>query len=134
MVELAVNVSDAVAEVLEQYAQAWNRGDAAGVAALYHENAWFAGSPTGQVVKGREPIQATIQAFMDAGLKTFRGKLVDAEEHGDYGFNITEWEFLGPDGQHVECGTAIAIGLREHGTWKVLRHWSVAQPGSLPPE
>lgn len=64
------------------FEQAFHRGDAAGVAALYSENASLL-PPGGEMMQGRANIQSFWQAVMDSGVKEAELETLDVEAGGD---------------------------------------------------
>ena len=74
----------AITAANEQWTAAFNKGDAAGVAANYTEDAQIL-PPNSEIVSGRTAIQGVFQGFIDAGLKvTLEAK--EVEGHGDIAF------------------------------------------------
>ena len=56
----------AILQAVESYVAAFNRGDAAAVASLWHEDGeWI--SPGGDRIKGRQAIQAEMEAYFEEG-------------------------------------------------------------------
>ena len=55
-----------IRQAVDSYVEAFNRGDAAAVAALWHEDGeWI--SPGGDRIKGRDAIQAEMEAYFAEG-------------------------------------------------------------------
>src|SRR6266851_384332 len=75
-----------VREIIEtnnrKFAQAFHWGDAAGIAALYSENASIL-PPGGEMTQGRANIQSFWQAVMDSGVKEAELETLDVEAGGD---------------------------------------------------
>lgn len=120
-------VSTEQAERVARWQDMWNRGDAAGLARLYAENASFCSARTG-IVTGRAAIEAVFQNLMNMGLKTARAEALEGEERGDQGYVVTHFEFLNPEGQVVSSGHALTIAIRERGEWQATHHWTVNDP------
>lgn len=69
---------------------AFNRADAAALAALYDENATL--SPgNGSTVKGRAAIQGVFQGAFDKGFGNHRIEIVEALLQGAFAYEIANW-------------------------------------------
>lgn len=99
---------------------AYNRGDAAGVAAFYTENGQ-ALPPNSDFVTGRQAIQGFWQAVMDMGMKALTLKIVELEGHGDAAIEVGKYTFHGDEGQVLDEGKYIVIYKQEDGEWKLHR-------------
>lgn len=75
------SVDDAIVAADQTFTATFNRGDAAGVAAPYTEDAEFL--PPHDFVTGRSAIQAAFQVFMDMGAKAMQLDALKVEEYGD---------------------------------------------------
>ncbi|MGE5602500.1 MAG: YybH family protein [Nitrososphaerales archaeon] len=114
-------------ESVTRWEEAYNRGDAAGVAAFYTEQASWCGSMSG-VVKGRAAIEAALQKLMDAGLKTIKVQTVEAEIQGNQAYGVTRFQFFGPSGQPLYSGNALSVAERQGGKLRTHHHWAVGDP------
>lgn len=76
--------------------EAFNTGDAAGIAATYAEDARV--SPgNGGIVEGRAAIQELFQGFIDYGAHDHVFEIVDATIEGDVLYIIGRWQVTGPE-------------------------------------
>lgn len=104
---------------------AFNSGDAAAVAALYHQNAHL--SPGNQqVLTGRDAIQALFQSFIDAGVHEHAIEIVDVHASGDIAYEIAKWSAKGAeqDGQKPAFG-GVLLNIFERqsdGSWQSRLH------------
>jgi len=104
---------------------AFNSGDAAAVAALYHENAHL--SPGNQkVLTGREEIQKLFQSFIDGGVHDHAIEIVDVHANGDIVYEISKWSAKGAekDGKKPEFG-GVLLNIFERqsdGSWQSRLH------------
>ena len=112
---------DAIVAADETFMATFSRGDAAGIAALYTKNGQFL-PPNGDVVTGRQAIQATFQAFMEMGIKAIKLKAVEAEGYGDTAFEVGRYPLEGEGGQVLDKGKFIVIWRHEAGQWNAPRH------------
>jgi uncharacterized protein (TIGR02246 family) len=99
---------------------AFNRGDAAGLAALYTENGQVL-PPNSDFVTGKEAIQGFWQAVMDMGIKEAELEIVEAQDHGDTAIEVSTFALLGDEGQVLDKGKYIVIWKQEDGQWKLHR-------------
>jgi len=108
--------------------EAFNRGDASAVAALYRENATL--SPgNGKVLRGRAEIENLFQSFIDNGVAKHRIEIVDVRAEGDFAYEVARWSANGPekDGKATNLrGVLMHVFKRgEDGEWKsVTQVWN----------
>jgi uncharacterized protein (TIGR02246 family) len=89
------DIGGAVRRANEAWNSAFNRGDAAAVAALYKDNATVL-PPTHAVVKGTAAIRDFWQGLITAGFKEHDIEMIDAEADGDLAFATGKWSANGP--------------------------------------
>jgi uncharacterized protein (TIGR02246 family) len=108
-----------IAKVAQAWEQAYNAGDAAGVAALYTTDAKLmvpgheSGSDPGAVQK------------LIAGDIALGGKLTlktgDVVGFGDYALETGSWVANSPDGKHLDHGPYLTLYKKADGGWKIYR-------------
>jgi uncharacterized protein (TIGR02246 family) len=128
----ATEVRGAVAAGGESFWAAFNRGDAAGMAALYTENGQVL-PPNGDFVTGKQAVQAFWQAVMDMGIKEAKIEILEVEGHGDTATEVSTFTLLDEGGQMLDKGKYIVIWRQEEGQWKLHRdifNSSMPAPGS----
>lgn len=111
---------DDIMAVGRQLAEAVARGDAAGAAELYAEDAWFL-APNLDALKGRAAIQQFFQGVIDLGVNVLA---VDAEEIeilGDTAIEIGTYRLCVEGGVEVDRGKFVAIWKRRGGRWQFYR-------------
>jgi uncharacterized protein (TIGR02246 family) len=113
-------IRDKIAAAVEAFMAAFNRGDAAGVAALYTEDGQLL-PPNAGFMKGRQAIQAFWQGGMDMGLKAAKIEIVEVEGHGDTAIEVSTYTLYGEGGQALDEGKYIVIWKKEGGQWKLHR-------------
>ena len=113
-------VRDAIAAANEDSMAAFNRGDAAGIAALYTVNGQVL-PPNGDFVTGKEAVQAVWQAIMDMGIKEAKLETVEVEDHGDTAIEVSKYTLKGDEGQVLDTGKYIVIWKQQNGDWKLHR-------------
>ena len=105
--------------------EAFNGGDAAAVAALYHENAHL--SPGNQkVLTGRAAIQELFQSFIDGGVHDHAIDIVDTHVNGDIAYEISNWSAKGAekDGEKPTFGGVLLniFERQDDGSWQSRLH------------
>lgn len=125
VVPAAVSAQDADAAV-KQGAKAWmnayNAGDAAGLAALYATDAMLL-APGAEPIEGREAIQAYWQTAMDA-TPGATSQLTTKEVHQmgrDMAVEVGAFVSTGADGSHLDHGKYVVIWQRTDDGWKLAR-------------
>ena len=98
----------------------FNRGDAAGLAALYTENGQLL-PPNAETATGRPAIQAFWQAVMDMGVKSARLITGEVEGHGDTIIEVSKFKLFGEGEQELDQGKFIVIWKQVDGQWKLHR-------------
>lgn len=114
-----------------QWAEAFNRGDAATIAAMMSADAQLL-PPNGDFVEGREAIQAFWQGFIDMGVK---GTLEQLEigVTGDMAYKTGKFQILDPEGNEVDHGKFLEVWRFMDGSWQFHRDiWNSSVP--LPAE
>ncbi|NVK42573.1 MAG: SgcJ/EcaC family oxidoreductase [Oceanospirillaceae bacterium] len=114
------NIHDAIVSADETFMATFNRGDAAGLAALYTENGQFL-PPNSDFVKGRQAIQATFQAIMDSGVKAIRLEALEVEGYGDTASEVGTYALENESGEVMDRGKFLVIWKQESGQWKLHR-------------
>ncbi len=115
---------DEIEAALVTFADAFNKGDHAGVAAHYTEDAAVL-PPDAARVDGRANIQAFWKGAIDAGLSDLKLKAVQVEGSGDLAFEVGEVSYSSPDktgGRAAATGKYIVIWKRgADGVWRLYR-------------
>lgn len=101
--------------------EAWNAGDAAGVAAMYADDATVM-PPGAEPVKGREAIRAFWQASIDEH-EGDTEELTTMEVHamGDMAVEVGGYVTTGPDGEHLDHGKYVAVWKKTDAGWRIVR-------------
>lgn len=113
----------------QQWADAFNAGDAATIAGMMSADAQIM-PPHSNIIEGREAIQAFWQGFIDSGVK---GSLTSIEitVDGNMGYKVGIYRILDPEGHEIDHGNFLEIWRFIDGTWQFHRDmWnsSVPQP------
>lgn len=104
-----------------KFVAAFNKGDAAGVAQLYTEQA-TALPPGAPMAKGRTAIQNFWHGAIQSGLKNVSLKALQVDQFGGAAREIGQFSLDAPDAQkqtvHVE-GKYVVLWRRSGGSWKL---------------
>ena len=123
----AGNLRAQIEKVGQAWQNAYNAGNAAGVAALYTKDAklMVPGAETGSDGK-------TIQKLI-AGDIALGGKLAlttdDVVGFGDYAVETGRWVATAADGKHLDHGPYVTFYKKADGGWKIYRDiWNSSMP------
>lgn len=115
------NVRTTIEANNQKFVSALQRGDAAGVAALYTQNA-YALPPGSDVIQGRAAIQAFWQAGIESGVKGGELNTLDVETAGDtMAREIGRYVMIIQQGSETTniAGKYVVIWKQENGEWKL---------------
>ena len=114
-------VRQAIQSAVEQFTDAFRRGDAGTIAALYAGDAKLM-PPNHPKVEGTEAIRSFWQGAMDMGVKDARIETEDVEEHGDAAFETGRYALTVEQGNGervADAGKYVVIWKRGGGAWKM---------------
>ncbi len=120
--EATTEARKAINLVNQQFMQAWKAGNAAGVAALYTEDAVFL-APHAEPVIGREAITKYVQGALNAGLKQIKLETVEFNRFGNIAHERGRYKLFTANGQVVDYGKYMIIWKKQDGDWKI--HWDM---------
>lgn len=103
-----------------KFSEAFARGDAAGVVALYTADAVMM-PPNGESATGTQSMTSVVSSYMTMGAKGI--KLTPAEVMGgaDGVFETGAYELSGDSARVIDKGKYCALWKEENGTWKIYR-------------
>ena len=110
---------DEIAAVTASWEKAFNAGDAAGVAALYTDDAALM-PPGAEAVVGMEAIQAFWSEFIASGA-TVKIETKEVSGSGDMLVEIGTVVVTAPDGSHADHGPFLVVYKNVDGKWKMHR-------------
>ncbi len=114
-------ISDAIQSGNNNFMAAYNRGDAAGVAACYTADGRLL-PPNGSTTIGIPDITAFWQGAMDMGIKTVKLETTQLEERGNLAVEVGQCTLaIQPDGgaAMTEVGKYVVVWKDDGGTWKL---------------
>lgn len=129
--EDTAEVRQAIEAIGKQFTDAYNRGDAAAMAATYTEEARVL-PPNGPMIVGREAIQNFWQDVIDAGISDLQLTTLEVGVARDLAYVIDESALtIQPEeGEAIrDQGKSVVILKRENGEWKVaVDIWNSSMP------
>lgn len=117
-------VMQGTSDTNRQFEEAFARGDAAGCAAVYTDDAKIM-PPDSPVLTGKQAAQAYWQAVMDMGIKSASLQTLDLEDHGDTAIErgAATVDIQAEGGQTTQATAKFVVIWKRQGdgTWK----WAV---------
>jgi len=118
----AMTLRNAIEAENAKFAAAYNRGDAAGVAALYTENATTM-PPNSEPLNGRRAIQKSNEDEFKLGHRNLKLTTVSVEGNGDTAYEVGSFTVkISPEGKApmTDSGKYMAVWkLDSNGGWKI---------------
>ncbi|HET7600663.1 MAG TPA: SgcJ/EcaC family oxidoreductase [Gemmatimonadales bacterium] len=108
-----------IAKMSQAWQTAYNKGDAAALAALYTEDATVM-APGAEPASGHAAIQSLFAADIAKGAKNTL-TLADANGSGDYAVETGKWEAKSTGGKHLDHGSYMTFYKKTAGGWKIYR-------------
>ena len=109
----------------EAYEAAFAAGDAAGMAAIYAEDAVLLPDDM-ERLEGRDAAEAIWKSYIDAGLADLRNDTVALDVVGDTAIEHGTWSISVPDGKGgmlPETGKFLTVWQQKDGDW--FMHWDI---------
>ena len=112
----------AVEAAEKKWLEAFNKGDASGVASLYTLDANIL-APNFEMVSGRDAIEAFVKEFVQMGAHMRSFKLVRVHETPELSaaVGLYEMELPGDGGTEVDTGKYIEVWAKQSdGSWQII--------------
>jgi ketosteroid isomerase-like protein len=124
----AATIEQEISATNRAFEQAFAKGDAAGLAAVYTSDGQ-ALPPNAKTLSDKQSIQQLWQGFIDLGVKGVRLKTLELEQHGDTAYEVGQGEILGEGDVVLDVAKFIVIWKKENGQWKWHRDiWNSNNP------
>jgi ketosteroid isomerase-like protein len=122
------NIRSAIEAANKRFVEAFSKGDAARIAAMYAEGARVL-PPNSPMVQGRQRIQELWQSFINTGAKLMLSTS-DVEAQGNVVHEVGTYELIFPDNKR-DAGKYVVIWRRGKGDWKLaVDIWNSNLPAS----
>jgi uncharacterized protein (TIGR02246 family) len=115
------NVRPAIEAANKQFIAAFNRGDAAAVAAMYTADARLL-PPNSRMGEGRQAVQQFWQGAIRAGVKMVTLETLHVESQGSFAYEVGRYTLTSPTaggGTTPDTGKYVVVWEREGGKWKL---------------
>ncbi len=111
-----------------EWAKQYNAGNAAGVTALYTDDA-KAMPPNSDFATGKAGITAVWQGMMDSGAKSGKLTTVEVMGTGDTALEVGTYEVMDKDGKVIDKGKYMVHWKKVGSAWKLHRDiWNSSMP------
>jgi uncharacterized protein (TIGR02246 family) len=126
--EDGTKIREAIVTANGNFMEAFNSGDAAGVAALYTaEGQLLPGNS--DFVTGTQAIQDFWQGVMDMGIKSGKLETIEVGGMGKMAYEVGKYQLFADDDQMLDQGKYIVIWKQVEGVWKLHRDiWNTSMP------
>ncbi len=113
-----MSIEQVIQDADKQYADAFNRGDLAALAALHTEDVLYL-PPNASAVSGRQGVESTAKELFDAGWKNMSFSSVQFGSDGDLAYNVGRYSVDDPTDEST-TGHFVDIYKRQaDGSWKI---------------
>jgi len=122
------DVKKIIAFVNQAFIEAYARGDAAGMAALYTADGQLL-PPNSEIITGHEPIAGFWKFVMGLGIKTLRLESSEVTVGIDTAVEIGKYTLGDADGDPIDSGKYLVVWKNDGGGWKLHRDiWNTSMP------
>jgi len=130
----STKIREAIVAANGNFMEAYNSGDAAGLAALYTtEGQLLPGNS--DFVTGTQAIQEFWQAVMDMGIKSTKLETIEVEGMGKMAYEVGKYQLFAEGGHKLDQGKYVVIWKQVEGEWKLHRDiWNTSMPAPKPEE
>ncbi|MGD8496497.1 MAG: SgcJ/EcaC family oxidoreductase [Gemmatimonadales bacterium] len=124
--QMVASATAAIHAADEAFVQAFNTGDAAGVAAIYTDDAMVM-APGAPAVRGTAAIEGMMGSFFGEGpgpqlsIDTKNVELMMSPGVGHTAVATGSWTMNAPDGTHLDHGKALVVWRQTDDGWKISR-------------
>lgn len=119
-------IQSKIAEINAQFDHAFNTKNAAGIGALYADNAVVMPAPAGEPVQGATNVAAFFNGLIQAGVIEHKLTMDEAVEDGNLAYQRGKWAaaMLSENGEKQTFGGNVHLVYRKQadGSWKAVTH------------
>jgi uncharacterized protein (TIGR02246 family) len=113
-------IHDAILAVEKSFMEAYNEGDAPGLAALYTPDGQIM-PPNAEAVAGHPALEKLFKSFWDEGLTVINLETVETEGSGDIAYEVGKYTLSGTAAEPNDHGKYIVVWRKVDGHWKLHR-------------
>ena len=125
-------IQETIVAANAKFMEAFNNGDAAGVAASYTEDGQLLPGNS-DFVTGTQAIQNFWQGVMDMGIKSGKLETIEVGGIGKIAYEVGKYTLFAEGDQMLDQGKYIVIWKQVEGEWKLHRDiWNTSMPVSKP--
>ena len=130
----STKIREAIVAANGNFMEAFNSGDAAGLAALYTQEGQLLPGNS-DFVTGPQAIQEFWQGAMDMGIKSAKLETIEVEGMGETAYEVGKYTLFAEGDQMLDQGKYIVIWKQVEGEWKLHRDiWNTSMPPPKPKE
>ena len=124
------STQEEIAATSAEWAKQYNAGNAAGVVALYTDDAKLL-PPNSDFVTGREGMMAVWKGMMDSGAKSGKLNTLEVSGSGNSALEVGTYEIMDKDGKVLDKGKYMVNWKKIGSTWKLHRDiWNSSMPAT----
>ena len=126
--EDGTKICEAIVAANGNFMEAFNRGDAAGVASFYTAEGQL--MPTNSdFITGTQAIQDFWQGVMDMGIKSAKLETIEVDGMGKTAYEVGKYQLFAEGDQMLDQGKYIVTWKQVEGEWKLHRDiWNTSMP------
>ncbi|MFB3903336.1 MAG: SgcJ/EcaC family oxidoreductase [Acidobacteriota bacterium] len=129
---VSMTAQEAIQQVNKTFSELLSRGDAAGIARCYTEDALML-PPNQDLIHGRNNIEGFWRGIITAGVKDLRLESQNVEQHGDVVVEIGRCKVFIEENQLIDEAKYLVLWKQENGEWKLFRDmWNTSRPLAKP--
>ncbi len=123
-------IRSAIEAANSEWVKQFNAGSAAGVTALYTDDAKLL-PPNSDFVSGREAMTGVWQAMLDSGVKGGKLNTMEVTGMGDSAVEVGTYELWGDGNKGIDKGKYIVFWKKSGSGWKLYRDiWNSSMPAA----
>jgi len=129
---VSITVQEAIQEVNKTFSEFLSRGDAAGIARCYAEDAVVM-PPNQDLIHGRGGIEGFWRGIVTAGVKALRLESQKVAQYGEVIAEIGRFTVVIEGNEVIDEGKYLVLWKQENGEWKLFRDiWNTSRPVATP--
>jgi len=129
---VSITVQEAIQEVNKRFSELLSRGDAAGIAQCYTNDALMM-PPNQDLIHGRKNIEGFWRGIVTAGVKGLRLDSQNIQQYGEVMAEVGRCTVFIEGNEVIDEGKYLVLWKQENGEWKLFRDiWNSSRPVATP--